>query len=229
MVIAPHPDDAVLGAAGVIQRAQRQGWRIVAAHMTHGDAFTLSTWRMRHHTQPADYLAMGHLRRKEAETALRVLGVQPQDCVFFGFPDGRLGQLSTAPLTSPFTHCARDPYAESPSFGQPYTYAQWATSVQQMVTAYQPAMVVYPDAADTNADHRATGQLLHQLTPNRPTLTYRVHGRHLPQPAAHSALSLTPQEQSRKQLAIRLHPSQVAVTGWWLAGFARPTEPFASR
>lgn len=232
MVIAPHPDDAVLGAAGMMQRAQYQGWQVVAVHMTHGDGFALSTWRMRQATRPADYVAMGHLRRKEAITALRVLGVQPQDCLFLGFPDGQLSHLTINPLASPTTHCAQDPYADSPSFGQPYTYTHWAMATRQILIAYQPAMVVYPDIMDTNADHRATGQLIRQLAPSQATLTYRVHGRKLPHPSSHSpasplaAITLTESERSRKQLAIALHPSQLAVTGWWLNAFAQPTEPF---
>lgn len=227
MVIVPHPDDAVLGVAGMIQRAQANGWQIIVVHMTHGDGFALSTWRMTHHTRPADYLALGHLRRREAITALRVLGVQPQDCLFFGFPDGRLGRLSAHPITSPTTHCAQDPYADSPSYGQPYTYARWANAMHRILATYQPELVVYPDTADTNADHRATGQLVRVLTLGQATLTYRIHGRALTHQLSHSpAITLTPQERSRKQFAINLHPSQLAVTGWWLAGFARSIEPY---
>ena len=40
LVVSPHPDDATLGAAGLIQRVVRNGGAVQVVEMTSGDAFS---------------------------------------------------------------------------------------------------------------------------------------------------------------------------------------------
>lgn len=224
VIIAPHPDDAVLGAGGLIQRALAHHWSVHVLHMTHGDGNRTSQWRQYRTARPLTALRQGIARRTEALVALQGLGVPAAQCVFLGFPDGGLGQLAMMPYTSPWTHCQRDPYQDSPSMGNAYTANTWAQSVFRYLTDIHPALIIYPNAEDTHPDHRATSRLVAQLTCGIPALTYRIHGRS-PSPAP-IPFSLTPTEQQAKSQAILTHISQAAVTGWWLNTFAQSVEGF---
>lgn len=225
VIIAPHPDDAVLAAGGLIQRAQAESWQVIVLHMTHGEGFRASAWRM---GQSA--IALGHTRRAEAQGALQSLGVNPAHCLFLGFPDGALQRLTTMPITSAVSHSASDPYADSPSVGQPYTAAAWHQAVWRVLRDYQPQWIIAPDSQDANPDHQATGLLMDRLCAQWPHPLrldhYRVHLPTYTPTVPRWTLTLTPLEQARKRQAIAWHISQMAVTGWWLRQWAQPREVF---
>jgi LmbE family N-acetylglucosaminyl deacetylase len=91
LVIAPHPDDETLMAAGVIARERTAGRRVAVAIVTNGD---LSCERD------------GYLREAESVAAMKRLGLREEDIFFLGYPDGHLDELGHEPLP-PVTH--RDP------------------------------------------------------------------------------------------------------------------------
>lgn len=80
-----HPDDEAFVSAGFLTDAARQGHRVVCIHMTLGEA-GLSFRR----ACPPETLA--RIRESELETSLSHLGVEERR--FFGYEDGRLGQVS---------------------------------------------------------------------------------------------------------------------------------------
>src|SRR3954469_3822721 len=76
LVIAPHPDDDVLGAGGLIRRVVRAGGRVEVVWTTSGDGFPEGVEtsegispRVAHLT-PRDYQTYGRLREEEARAAL---------------------------------------------------------------------------------------------------------------------------------------------------------------
>jgi len=79
-----HPDDEVFVSGGLLADAARRGDRAVCLHMTDGGA-GLSFG------QPSSPHALASVRRAELEASLACLGVQEQR--FFGYEDGRLGQV----------------------------------------------------------------------------------------------------------------------------------------
>jgi LmbE family N-acetylglucosaminyl deacetylase len=83
LVIAPHPDDEALLAAGVMQRAIAKGQRVAVIVMTNGD----STCERN-----------GYVRERETVNALRRVGVPERDVHFLGYPDGALSLLGPTPL-----------------------------------------------------------------------------------------------------------------------------------
>ncbi len=83
LVIAPHPDDESLLAAGVMRRAVSRGHSVAVILMTNGD---LSCERN------------GYVREKESVNALRRIGVAESDIHFLGYPDGDLALLGPTPL-----------------------------------------------------------------------------------------------------------------------------------
>ena len=77
LVLAPHPDDEVLGAAGVIQQAVAMNFPVKVAFLTYGDSNQWSFLLYRKHpvVWPAAVENMGLVRHDEAVNASRILGV----------------------------------------------------------------------------------------------------------------------------------------------------------
>ena len=77
LVLVPHPDDEIVGAAAAIMRARARGARVLLANLTDGvpSRETLWPWRRKHHAR------LVATRRAEAEEAARLLagvGIAPQ-------------------------------------------------------------------------------------------------------------------------------------------------------
>ncbi|MBN2094609.1 MAG: PIG-L family deacetylase [Candidatus Aenigmarchaeota archaeon] len=78
VVLAPHPDDDVLGCGGTIRKLADAGWEITTVYLTNGDAGSLNYSKEE----------LAALREKEARAASDVLGVK--DVVYLRNPDGYL-------------------------------------------------------------------------------------------------------------------------------------------
>ena len=81
VVVAPHPDDEVLGVAGLLQGLHRAGHRIEVVAVTDGEASHPGSRAMR----PPILAAV---RRIEAAAAHRALGLHGCPTVRLGLPDG---------------------------------------------------------------------------------------------------------------------------------------------
>lgn len=84
VIVAPHPDDEVIGAAGLIAALRRQGSQVDVIVVSDGAASHPGSTRW-----PAKRLVAA--RREESLRALRRLGVLPPQVTFLGLPDGALG------------------------------------------------------------------------------------------------------------------------------------------
>jgi LmbE family N-acetylglucosaminyl deacetylase len=103
LVIAPHPDDEVLGCGGLILRARLEGRRVHVAYITDGSAS-----HPRHPTLTPAVLTQQ--RQAEARAALQKLGVDRVEVTFLGLKDGSLEHLSVeqaAKLTAGLTDLLR--------------------------------------------------------------------------------------------------------------------------
>nr|WP_277998549.1 PIG-L family deacetylase [Sphingomonas liriopis] len=83
LIVAPHPDDEVIGAAGLIQLLRRRGTRVGVAIVSDGAASHPGSLRW-----PRPRLIAA--RRRESLRALRRLGIPAGDVAFLGLPDSRL-------------------------------------------------------------------------------------------------------------------------------------------
>ena len=78
LVIAPHPDDEVLGCGGSIAKLTAAGARVHVGYLTSGEQGS------------ADFSVpeLGLLREREARAAVSVLGVDPEEASFLRIGDG---------------------------------------------------------------------------------------------------------------------------------------------
>src|SRR5215813_3098105 len=97
VVFAPHPDDEVIGCAGIIMQALARGVRVKVVVITSGDGFPAAAAGVTHkrmdQLDPSDFFALSRLRQTESRTALEILGGKADDLVVLGYPDGDLGTL----------------------------------------------------------------------------------------------------------------------------------------
>lgn len=85
VVLAAHPDDEVLGAAGLMQQLAAAGSPMVYVWATDGEAS---------HPRSAVFTrsALASRRRAESQEALRRLGLAADHCLHLGLPDGEVGK-----------------------------------------------------------------------------------------------------------------------------------------
>ena len=230
LVLAPHPDDEVLGAGGLIDAARRRGLDMHVVVATDGAA-------------GPDKLGVGKdlAREREGETrrALAALGVPLASVSFLGVPDGQLGRLwerGWEPAASDRRESAEEVLG----------------ALQAAFAAGAPDAVVLPMPLDEHPDHRALHHfavlaLLGARPERRPpeVLGYLIHGsrrweRHPVDLAAAeppvegcagrlfpwTGLLLDPAEVARKASLIQQYRSQTG-RSTRLLRYARRTESFA--
>lgn len=166
LVVAPHPDDETLGAAGLMQRVLAHGGAVRVVLLTAGDGYVEA---VEHETRqprprPEAFVDYGERRLREARAALRVLGGPRLRFTLFGFPDGGLEPLLTRywrrlhPERSPTTGVTAPPYGpEALGPDVPYDGADLRAEIVRLLLTVDPTIVVFPDPLDRHPDHRAAG------------------------------------------------------------------------
>jgi LmbE family N-acetylglucosaminyl deacetylase len=227
VVVAPHPDDEVLGAGGVIQQACAVGAEVRVIYLTSGDhnqiAFKL--YQLRLHLSPRQYVAFGALRQREAAAAMALLGLSREQLVFLGYPDYGTMQVwrdywgECAPFRSDATHSNAVPYREAFAFGQPYKPENVVADFVELFRRFRPTRVLVTHPADTNPDHRAAANFVRLAalqvgTEQSPPQIYYylVHFGHWPRPYHyHPEVELEP-------------PPQLLDDGDWMSFPIRPEQ-----
>ncbi len=255
LVLAPHPDDEILGAGGVIVNFLRQGHQVLVVFVTNGDANAASkkffTWNPLNRAE--DYRAIGYLRMKEAGRAMEILGVPWNHLLFLGYPDRGLWNLLTTnwekPFRSPYTKMDYPFYRNSFNPEAVYTGLSLLQDLCAILKGFQPTIVYCPHPEDAHPDHRATALFLNRALEQTglfPEIRYYlVHGRHWPTPLRlipdaelpapqhlterwqwHSVV-LEGEAVERKLAALRAYSSQRLTNGRFLAAFVRQNEVYA--
>ncbi len=158
LVIAPHPDDEVLIAGGVMQRAVARGERVAVVVVTNGD-----------YTCARD----GYARESETVEALARAGVAERDVHFLGYPDGHLASLGSEPYEverrGPRGDCIRaattygvrgagnkDAHTARAGVPAPYTSAALVDDLAELIARLAPHDLYVTHAIDGHPDHAAT-------------------------------------------------------------------------
>ncbi|MFN8602769.1 MAG: PIG-L family deacetylase [Candidatus Binatia bacterium] len=167
LVVAPHPDDEVLGAGGLIQRVLARDGNVHVVLVTAGDGYPDAVRGETGHAAPSqqDYVAYGARRIAEARAALDVLGGADRvQLTVLGFPDGALPQLrdshwlAATPARSPTTGASAPPYdglvADATA---PYAGEELLDALTRIVRELRPTLVALPDPLDAHGDHATAG------------------------------------------------------------------------
>ena len=198
LVMAPHPDDEVIGCGGVIQHALAMNLPVRVVFLTNGDNNEWSFWVYRHHPviKPSAVRQMGEIRHDEAIRADAALGLSSNVLSFLGYPD--FGTLSIwnshwgrAPVfKSMLTRVTAVPYVDAFRPGAPYKGEEVIKDITSILREFKPTRIFLSHPADFHFDHLSlylfTRVALWDLEPElqpAPTLhPYLVHFRRWPQP-----------------------------------------------
>jgi LmbE family N-acetylglucosaminyl deacetylase len=105
LVIAPHPDDETLGVGGLIARQRRRGMGVVVAAVTDGE-----------NCYPGSG-GLGEIRRVEQESALKRLGVEPDNIVRLRLPDSAVSSKEEELVGSLMPHVSNETNIVAPWLG----------------------------------------------------------------------------------------------------------------
>jgi len=240
LILAPHPDDEILGCGGLIQQAKKCGAALKIICLTDGDHNQLS-FLFSHRLlimSKKGFIRFGQARRDESKQALASLGLKEANIAFLGYPDSRLEALlvkyGSADVSRPGKSIIED--------------------LKKIISDFKPTKVFVSHPADSNSDHAAAYVFLQvalwDLEPalGKPQVfPYLVHlwgwlkprGYHPKlemNPPPDSALGplswqkliLSGEEIEAKLKAIKYYQSQCAYARKFLFSFARKSEVFGS-
>ena len=150
LVVVAHPDDELIGTAGVIAAARRAGRRVGVAVATNGDA-----WQWQEH---------GLRRAAESIAGLALLGVPRDDVVFLGYPDGALDRLPVF-RGSPTRGIPSAGDLGDVAVGGRATSRRLARDLAALIGAVDPAVVYTHVPFDGHADHATLARMVVRAAP----------------------------------------------------------------
>ena len=165
LVVAPHPDDEVLGCGGVMQHAVAEGVEITVALMTNGDASELAVifGDRQLPLSPEAYRRLGERRQGETLQAVGSLGVPADHVRFLGYPNGGLTAmwrpehwLPDMLYTSPRTGLDSCRYSNCFTPGASYCGHQVLSDLISLLEQVQPRMIFVTHLQDIHPDHWTT-------------------------------------------------------------------------
>ncbi len=205
LVFAPHPDDETLAAGALIQSARAAGASLRVVFATDGDnnpwpqRWLERRWRI----GVAERARWGQRRRREAAIALAVLGVDPADARFLGWPDQGLTDV-----------LMRDDAATA--------------TLAAEIADFAPTHVALPALGDRHPDHSALRVMLDiallRAGSAATRLGYIVHGEALL--ANPRCIAVDARRDRSKREAMQAHASQIALSRRRLLDLAAKPERF---
>ena len=161
LVLAPHCDDEILGAGGLIQAALRQGMDVRVVVVTAGDGYRRATIAEFHRPllTPEDFIVMGERRQQESLNALARLGLSPDAVTFLAYPERGLAALwwdyweSGRPYCSPYSRRDQNLYPRAFRPGAPYSGEMLLDDLRTILAAEHADLVVMPHPNDEHPDH----------------------------------------------------------------------------
>ena len=195
VVFAPHPDDEVIGCAGIIQQALARGARVKVVDITSGDGFDAAAAGVTHKSvdkvSAEDFFALSRLRQNQSRNALEILGGKADDLVILGYPDGDLGNLYESTddkvIRQQFTKkdetyslIQKDYHTSVHGKPAPYKRSSMLGDLTELLKRLQPTEIYVTDETDGHIDHRAAFWFVRDAAKQAgykgALYTYLVHG-----------------------------------------------------
>jgi LmbE family N-acetylglucosaminyl deacetylase len=242
LVFAPHPDDEVLGCAGVILQALADGKRVGVVVLTNGDGYPKAAAVMAKKSvdelTSEDFDKLGAIRQGQSLEGAQRLGLPAGSVMFLGYPDSALAQLSETrgaePLRQKFTRrngtygaAVADYHSLVHGSPAPYTRAALLGDVGEIIAAFKPAEIYVTHEVDAHADHKAAYTFVREAAQAAEYrgrfYAYVVHGQERPELPVRR-VPLTAEQVETKKNAIRAH--QIPTVHDTLVSHAGPEEVF---
>ncbi len=232
LIVSPHPDDAVLCCAGLIQQMLEQGKRVHIVELTDGDGYTeaaaLLADKPASLLTPNDYRRLGYVRKHEDIRAMSLLGIPRRRITFLGYPDGWLNEvydsIAEVPFTSPFTGVSRSRY--NSLFTRQFVIAD----IARLINNVHPEHIYVSGPTDSALDHQIAYRFVHEAirTSNYTgkLFTYTNHATESAAAEPVFTVSLTGNQARNKSEAIESYATQLALDGEYLRTFTRNEENF---
>jgi LmbE family N-acetylglucosaminyl deacetylase len=195
IIFAPHPDDEVIGCAGIIQQALARGAQVKVVDITSGDGFDAAAAGVTHkpinQVGPDDFLALSRLRQTQSRDAIQILGGTPEDLIVLGYPDGDLGNLYQSKddqvIRQQFTKkdetyalIQKDYHTVMHGKPAPYKRSSVLGDLVELLNTLKPAEIYVTDETDGHIDHRAAFWFVRDAAKQAgykgALYTYLVHG-----------------------------------------------------
>jgi LmbE family N-acetylglucosaminyl deacetylase len=169
LVLAPHPDDESIAAAGVIQRALAAGAQVKVVCYTNGDnnEFAFIVYEKRLTFLKGEFLHMGVVRGKETMAAMNFLGIGEENVNYMGYPDFGTMDILTQywdarrPYQSMLSRVQKVSYRNAMSVGSPFTGESILRDIKTILMAFKPTKIFVSHPSDTNRDHQSLYLFLH--------------------------------------------------------------------
>jgi purine nucleosidase len=242
LVFAPHPDDEVLGCAGVILQALEEQKRVGIVILTSGDGFpkaaSIVTNKSQDQLTSAEFLRLAAERQQQSLDSLAILGVPKANLMFLGYPDSGLTEIyrgqGTLALRQKFADknhtygiMVSDYHSAIHGHPAPYTRTSILADIADIIEICKPKEIYVTHEMDRHPDHRAAHWFVRdaaRVAGYRGKLfTYVVHGKEQPKLPVHR-VSLTVAQVKKKRAAIV--PHQIPIVHDNLGSHAKEEEVF---
>lgn len=245
LVIAPHPDDEVIGCAGIILQALEQHRRVAVVVITSGDGYpaiaAVVGKKDKKDVAPDDFLKAGALRQAHSVRAMARLGLAKDELIFLGYPDSGLEKIYTMKGSTVFTQMftrknetygVTVPDYHSLRHGKPAPYlkASVVGDIAEIIRERQPKEIYITHEADTHGDHRAAfwyvRDAVRAANYQGDFFAYVVHGAPPPGPPSRR-VKLTAAQSASKRAALIDHQQGTSPVHDQLADeYMKPEELF---
>lgn len=165
LILAPHPDDESLSAAGLAHRVLANGGSVRSVIVTAGDAYVeaLQHDLGKKKLKPTDFLKYGAERLEESRHAAKILGGNLVKVDLLGYSDGSIYKMlvshwnSSNPDKSEFTGFSHIPYREAEDKGQVQDGKALRNQLVKILEETKPTWIVFPDVMENDSDHAGLG------------------------------------------------------------------------
>ena len=258
LVLVPHPDDDILSTAGTIQQALDTGLPVEVVFFTNGDynETSFALFRKEINLGVTESLRLGQTRHEEALAAQGILGVDPEQIIFLGYPDGGGLEIfqqhwsESDPYRALLSGESRVFYTFAQSLGSPFKGESILSDLKQVVTEFQPTKIFTSHPGDVHPDHQslplylqvALWDLSDEINPE--VFYFITHYGRWPQPRGYQPerpldppaqydvgnrwhiLPLTTQQRETKLQALQAHKTQWGSGQAYLESVVRANELF---
>jgi LmbE family N-acetylglucosaminyl deacetylase len=170
IIVSPHPDDEVLGFAGIIYDAIRMGKTVKVVLLTNGEGYGSACYFWKNGCPAEDSTCrgagcttldleqFGKIRIEESKRALKHLGLDPENLILLGYPDGFIGDMLHYP-DSIFTSVTGNNVSVT---GKKFTGQNLIDDLKTLFKAYKSEIVFTTHIMDQHSDHSALASFIQQ-------------------------------------------------------------------